>query len=492
MKKFDIEYENRQIIPRWLPYHKSQIVIHSEGIKNEDLSVEEILNHEKLLNDWKNNKSISYAIQLIASSKILGLIDSPEYKEATLFVEKIKLSLNTNDLLLDFLDITELDTCKNNISVKNIYQLISDTKLRLIDNSRDAILWTDLAYYYTLVGNVKKSEKYLKVALNLNNYNAHVVRSAARFYIRQDNPDKALSIIRKSPKLLYNPMILSSEIAVCEAFNLKSRHIKKGIYLLSEQNFPQEMLSELNGTIATVEHNHGNVKYSKRYASDALIKPNENSLAQIQFLYEKRHVDFSPQNYNVPCRYEADTWNFYQNYQYKEAITESAKWYEFHPLSVRPVVLNSFLRATYFDDDDGAISIIDTALKSNSYDAALLNNKAFSLARLGKLSKALECIKIIEKNEGSVASNSSLSVAKATLGLIEYKLGNPINGRKLYQDAVDYFKRSGNVINEARALYFWSKEEEQYNIDEASKIRRKASELADANDLQEIKMLLEK
>jgi hypothetical protein len=491
--KLDIEYNNRQIIPRWLPYQMGKKIFNANGkipIKPTDI---EILNHEKLIDDWKKNKSISYAIQLIASSETLGLTDTVSHKEALTFLKLKNIYLKDNLLLNNFLNPEE--TRENNNIVQDngsIRKTINSIKTKLLTYCADSILWTDLAYFYTISGNKQKAEKCIRIALSLNSCNLHIVRSAARYYVYRDDPEQALYVLRNSPNIKKNPMILSSEISISEAFNIKSMFVKNGQTILQNSDISRGLLSELNATIATIECNYGNLKKGKKYIHEALERPNENTLAQIQYLHNKNGIPFLVRNFDIPCRFEVNTWNNFYTFQYREAITESRNWFNFHPFSSRPVLLNSYIKQTIFDEHEDAVSIIDEYLKFAHGNSALLNNKAFSLAKLGKLSEAKKCIDKILNPDVNQFDNTDKNVIRATLGLIEYNTGNPDSGHNLYNDAVNYFKQNGNFSLATKALYYWSEEEKLINPTNAEKLRREAEYLAEKYKIQETKILLEK
>jgi Flp pilus assembly protein TadD len=490
--KLDIEYNNRQIIPRWLPHQIGKKVFKINGkIPIEPTDIEN-LNHKNLINDWGENKSISYAIQLVASSEILGLTDTVSYKEALIFLKSKNSYLKDNLLLDDFLNPEEIRD--DNISQNNdlIHKAISSIKTKLITYCTDSILWTDLAYFYTISGNKQKAEKCIRVALGLNSYNLHIIRSAARYYVYRDDPEQALHILRNSPSIKKSPMLLSSEISIAEAFNIKSMFVKNGQTILQNSDVSQGSLSELNATIATIEYNYGNLKKGKKYIREALEKPNENTLAQIQYLYNKNSIPFSSQDFDVPCQFEANAWNDFYTFQYRDAITESQNWFDFHPFSSRPVLLNSYIKQTIFDEHEEAVSIIDKYLKFAHGNSALLNNKAFSLAKLGKIDEAKKCIYKIVNPNNSQFDDTDKNVIRATLGLIEYSAGNPDSGRNLYKDAVNYFKQNRNISLAAKALYYWSEEEKSINPINAEKLRREAEDLVEKHKIQETKILLEK
>jgi tetratricopeptide (TPR) repeat protein len=491
--KLDLDYHNRQIIPRWLPYNKKSLVDTQREVKLDAPTENEIIQYIKLKDDWKLNKnSMSIAIQLVATADMLNLTDDEYYREALSFIENHKNLIKGNKLIEDFLfpDDNSDNFDSKNISPSN-RKLIKEIKRKLLVYINDPILWIDLAYYYTISCCNKKAEKCIRIALNLNNYNPHVIRSAVRYFVFCQEPERALHILRKSPNLLINPLLLSAEISVAEAFDFKTNNIKRGIALLHEQTQSSNNLAELNASIATIECNFGNLKKGKKLINNALITPNENTLAQIQYLSNRNNFVFTPQQFEVPCRFEADALNYLYTYQYKEVIAETRKWFDFHPFSSRPAVLNSFVNSTIFNEYEKAISIIDESLKLLPANSLLLNNKAFALAKSGRTNEAMDCIKAIQSSGINEFDDIDKNTLKATSGLIAYRSGNPEEGRRLYKEAVEYFDKIGNFTLKARALFFWAEEEERFNKMESEKILLNVIDIAKKNNVQEVKILLE-
>ncbi|MDR2083744.1 MAG: hypothetical protein LBP67_01960 [Bacteroidales bacterium] len=489
--KLDIEYNNRQVIPRWLTHHSCRKIIMPQNVIILKPTEVEIANHEKLIEEWKSNKTNSFSIQLIASSEVLGLTKTESFKEAVSLVKKQKDILNENLLLKDFLHEDYDDdigaVLLNSIDIRNS---IRDIKSKLMIFSNDPILWIDMAYFYTISGHKSKADKCIRVALSFNNCNPHIIRSSSRYYVLCEDPEKALYIIRSSPNFKRNPLLLSSEIAISEGFGLKSKGIKNGLMLIQDGNNSKKLLSELNIAIATLECNSGNLKKGKKYIAESLFGINENTLAQIQYLSKKNDINFLPDQFNIPCKFEVDAWYNYYNHNYVEAADQSEKWFNFHPFSTRPIVLNSYIQGTILNKHKEAVDIINRSLLLSPTNSILLNNKAFSLAKLDKIDEARECINKIGSALEDGFDQDDFNVLKATMGLIEYRSGNQKDGNRLYNESYEYFKRNNEYTLEARALFFWSLEEAKYNQENAKKLRAQADELGKKYKIYEIEELL--
>ncbi|MFA6614232.1 MAG: hypothetical protein WCS83_05560, partial [Endomicrobiia bacterium] len=126
-----MEYKNRQIIPRWLPYYRSQMVNNREKFKVMESSDIEVENYRKLINDWEQNKSISFAIQLLATSDILGFKDTKEYTDVVSYIKNKKGEVDNNILLKDFFDEDELNsTDQKDFKEQSIIKSVKEIKLK--------------------------------------------------------------------------------------------------------------------------------------------------------------------------------------------------------------------------------------------------------------------------------------------------------------------------------------------------------------------------
>jgi len=479
----DIEYENRQIIPRWVPFKDSCLLNQLFVFNSAEPNQLELYNYKKIIKDWESNKSLSYAIELIAASHILGMPEYSEYREAvTLIIADKNKNTFVNSILgkVDDFQCSCADSKNEIVYRANIHKI----RLRLNQTPEDAILWIDLAYYYLLSGNIKKAEKCINISLNINSENYHIIRSAARFYVFLEEPEKALYLLRKAASLKTNPLVLASEISISEAFDLRSKNIKNASAMIESAKFSDTILSELLGTLATLEFNTGASKKGKKLLEKSLIAPNENTIAQIQFLSKKFDGSFDPTKFHVPCRYEADAWNLYQQQNYYLALDQAEKWFYFQPFSSRSAILYSYLQISIFEDEKKALSLIDSALCLSPDDFALLNNKAVALARSGDTDGAKHISLLFESRTD--IEEEDKSIIKATCGLIAFREGEPERGRLLYKEAINEFKSTNQVIRECRAYYYLAQEEKRINCSDNERYFSLAREIAIKNNIKDI------
>jgi len=484
----DIEYTNRQLIPRWLTYNKACLLNFRSNFNAQPINEVEKTNYDIAIEEWKQNKSISYAQNIIASAHTLELEQDVYYREAIDYL--IAKDFDKNTLFENMLGKRDNNPIccheKENDSASSME--IHKTRKLVRDYPNDSLRWMDLAYCYLVAGNQRNAEKYIRVALSLNSSNAHIIRSAARYFVYKEDPEKALHIIRTASSFNSNPLLLSSEISICEAFDMKSRAIKNAREKLFDRNFSLGQLSELNATFATLEFNNGSSKKGKKFLENALSTPNENTLAQAQFLIRKFDGSFDPTRFEIPCRYEADAWNYYQKMDFKDSLLQARQWFYYQPFSSRPAVLYSYLQSLIFENNAEAIRLLNDALRLSKCDFSLINNKTVALAQNGNIKEAI--LELEKLKSFTDIDEGERGVMLATMGLIEYRKSNSMLGRKYYKEAIDILKKLKHQSRECIAYYYWYREEEKFDKVESDKLYQITKEIAEKYNYTDIKYKL--
>lgn len=459
----EFDYENRQLIPRLLPFRTANILsLNQFSTEPDSMNAFEKHNFLRLITEWKTTeKSIDTGISILSYKLIFNSIVIPE--DVGSFIEKRLSFLNQSQLELYKLHIKkalDLDlSCDEPLDVaKEIQKIRASTKV----NNRNPILWCDLGYYYTTLGLTKQATKCYLIALGLNNHNRHVLRSVSRFFLHIDDPGRALNILRESPNIKNDVGLLSAEIAISELVGKKSRFLDYGKMKLDDEDISIFEKNELLAQVASLEFSYGKNRLGKEYVEKCLVMPNENSLAQFEFLSKRIHIDgnFSSHNYDVLCKHEALARAYYIRNKYEEAITEVSLWMDFQPFSSLPACYGSYISSTLLEDHEKSIQILKKAIKVSPEDFTLLNNYAFALASLNRENEAYEKLNLIDTRQ---LEPSELAVFNATMGLIKIKEGNVSEGKALYEKAINYFIRNKEVSALLRAKYHYGRA--LFNVD---------------------------
>jgi len=491
----DFAYANRQVLPRWVLYYSHCEMLPGNPVGSEPPSPSEKKEFLNTLERWKTKRSLSFAIELVAAAEIAGEGKSQEAAEARLF---LAAHVSKNPILNKLLSLVsresepdlKLDAPSPVLSTKYPYRsIIARAKKRLLLFHDDPIAWIDMGYLYTIQGLTTKARRCVEVATGLTMDNPTILRFASRYYVHTEQPDLALALIRSSGIISRDPRLVSCEIAISEAFGLKSKYRSNAKKMIESSNYSKRHLSELFATLSTLEFNSGSSGKAKRHIRSALSAPNENTLAQAEFLENKFSFEFDPKIYDIPCKFEALSWNSFAATRYTEALQQSRQWYLFQPFTSRPVMLSSYLASVIFSEDKHALGDLDVALRVSPRNSGMLNNKAFCLARLGKLDEATKILTTLERQS---IEPSERAVITATMGLVQFRKKNIEKGTHNYEAAIQYFASKGDNRRAALASYFYGIELICIDKERAIKVFNKSLAIAKKANTKDVLYLLKK
>lgn len=483
----------RELIPRWLPFSVAQKVgaLSYSGNKYYPTWDQSILTKAKV--DWNQNRTAAYATELISLITIGFKIDEDMVSAANFIVsEKMNVSHYSYELAVSILSPT---TPNSNPKIQNLdnqeyaSQSISLIKSKLKNYQDNPLLWSDLAYYYGVVDQKEKSIRAISIALQLGGDSDFIVRNNARALTHYDDLDKALYYVRRYPLLKSNPSVLAAEIALTNLMQKTSKFASHALSLLTSLDPKLPGVNELAAVAATIEGGSGNKKKVKKLIDKSMIAPNENSLAQVEWLSENLNIDntkfdSSPQ---VLANYEALTWRFEAQGDYKSALENCASWQAFQPFSAIPATKGSYLATVALQDYQLALNFALKGYKRSPHDITVANNLACCLALTGDLVKARTVLTSVDIENADLSEQASII---ATAGLIEFRNGMAERGRELYEKSINIIEKNRNEQALALALTFWYEEEKKIKGVVADKILEKAKKLAKKHNILELKQRL--
>ena len=285
------------------------------------------------------------------------------------------------------------------------------------------------------------ADRAIRVALSLAPDNRFILRSAARFYLHNDEPDKAHAVIVGSGATENDPWLLSTELAIASAIKRSSRFVSQARRVAENGSFRLYDRSELAVAIASLEFeaSGGSQKRIRKFFKQALADPTENTLAQAEWLVKKATgLDVvQPSTFETPGKFEAIANEQFRNGNWRDAYKSTILWMMDQPFSVRPAILATFLGTSLVEDLDEAIRIGEESRKANPADATLLNNLAFAYANAGKLNDA---VRILRQANKYAKESYELVTVTATSGLIAFRQGDSVLGEEAYRAAIDIAK----------------------------------------------------
>lgn len=488
----EFDYDERQLIPRLVPLRTANYLSLNKTISiPKEMNDFEKRNFNTLISEWNCHKDdIDICIEILSYKIIFDNIKIPNE-----IINAIKNNLKyLNQAQLEMFNLYNSQTisikepCK--ISKKDTYKKIHHIRTSNNKYNKNPLLWCDLGYFYTTLGLREKAKQCFIVASTLNNYNRHVIRSTSRFYLHIEEYGIALDLIRKSPNIKNDVGLISAEIALSELNGTKSKFIDYGRRKIKDANISFFEKNELLAQIASLEFKNGKSKIGKRLVKECLNAPNENSLAQFEFL-KKQYVidgDFESKQFNVSCNHEALARNYLINNEYQKSLAETEFWISFQPFSLQPAHYGSFLASSFLEDYDKAISIVKKALEISPTDFTLLNNNAFALAHSNEPDKAIKKMNLINRNS---LNDFEKAIFNATSGLIKIKQGNIEEGKLLYEKTINYFTRKNDLDTLARAKFNFGKALIGVENEESSKLIFDAYKLSKKINLNNLTDLIE-
>lgn len=341
---------------------------------------------------------------------------------------------------------------------------IGIARMLLRDYPRNAYLWAELSRAYATLGLPEKALFSMDVALKLAPYDRYVTRAAARFFVHIKRPDKAHTLLSRFAGIRRDPWILSAEISTSAILKKSSRLIKTARELSQDGNVSPLSLSELNGSLASIELEAGDFKTSKRLFKASLKQPTDNALAQAIWAESKMDFRFvEPKLLQAPKSFEANALSLQAASDWDRSLTCCSEWQLDEPFSSRPAITGSYLASVALGDFDRAAKFARDGLRANPRSGILHNNLAVSLLMLGKIEESFAAFKTaIEELGADIGRETSL----ATRGLLSFRYGDIEQGKVLYEEAIRLARGNGDRRTAALAACHLLQETINAKVDE--------------------------
>ncbi|MGM9481987.1 hypothetical protein ACS5PN_12445 [Roseateles sp. NT4] len=331
---------------------------------------------------------------------------------------------------------------------------------------RNAAVWADMARHYSSQGDRRKAMKCMKTALQLAPDHRWMLRTASRFLVHQDEAAAAHKLLANHPRTKTDPWLMAAELACAHIAGKAPKFWKTANDALRFDHFAAGHISELATAISMMELESGKRKQARKLVQRALIAPTENTLAQVLWAKESRHLGDGIEGLDKLIGARRDAYEAAYKIRLKrgdiqDAIKACQLWVRDEPFASRPKIETSFV-ASLLDDHD---LVIRTAKEALRIDGRLPNvlelNQLFSQLSSGKLDlrdpavsqKILNRLKAFQELGGSLAVH-----ATANLALLAYRSGNAEVGKDLYRLAIDLARKNDGIESAAMAATFAARE----------------------------------
>lgn len=462
----------RRIIPRWRDSFATMMAGELNSITP---SSSQIINDKRDLlekvSSWQLNKNRTFASDLLGTAIATG--EYEEAKEAAQFLleqgdvvptpvkHMVERVLSLSSTLED--EQFELFQPQTELLRNGIH----DTRLRLSNEPRNALLRVDLARLYANLGFRDQAIKEISKALLLAPNNRFVLRSASRLFVHYREPDRARWYLRHGNESRHDPWLLAAEIAVSHLMEQPSNFVTLGLRALNSRSLSNFHITELASAIGTIELVEGQSKKARRLFKRALVEPTDNSVAQADWASRRMHgLTLNDKQLQTPLSFEARAWEHYWKSDWEHAYQQSILWHRDEPFASKPAIFASFI-ATMVDDNEMSISIARRGLQANPGQFFLTNNLVFALASDGQVDEAESELSKVERS--NLPTEQSIMIT-ATEGLTMFRKKEIEKGRHLYQHAVELADGSSAGELMRQALAFWAREETQLNLPTAQMV----------------------
>lgn len=331
---------------------------------------------------------------------------------------------------------------------------------------RNAAVWADMARHYASEGNKRQALKCMKTALQLAPDHRWMLRTAARFLVHQENAEAAHRLLANHPRSKGDPWLIAAELACAHVAGKAPKFWKLANDILRFDRFGPAHVSELATAIGMMELEAGNRKQARKLVNRGLIAPTENTLAQVLWAKEAKHLGDGTAKLDTLIRaredaFEAEFKVSLRRGDLQTALAACQSWTSDEPFAARPKHEKTYLAALLDDHQsiiriaeevtriDGRVSVgielnlIFARLSAGTYDPDDLDQLKRDEARLLGLVKA----------GGPVAMH-----ALANLALFNYRYGNPEVGKVLYREAIDLARKIEGHESAAHAAIFAARE----------------------------------
>jgi len=447
--------QERRVIPRWRD-SGTTLATGELSEANSQESKPEFHSDDSLqskLSDWKANRSIPFATDLISAAFVFSRPEVAQDAARFLVEHSSDVSPSALRIAQGILKIrSEQMSVPDNDSRFHIRQI----RRQLRDEPRNALMWADLSRNYATLGLLDKAGDSMDIAVKLAPENRFTLRSAARLFVHAGDAERAFALLHRAQSRKKDPWLMAAEIAVATVLGRTTDLMKHAKWMLGSALYRPFSLSELASAVATLEMRSGNERAARRLFRQALIRPTDNTVAQVEWAKNRIALDVDPQYVSTPRSYEARSWEFFMQSKWDKALSQSEQWLDDEPFSTRPALLGSFVSAVALENYQKSATILRRGLRANPHDVVLLNNLTFALASAGNLSEASDNLMKVDLDD---LTPPHRVMWLATSGLVHFRRGSVPMGRQFYQSAIELAESIGNAEMKAMAAIFLAREE---------------------------------
>lgn len=337
-------------------------------------------------------------------------------------------------------------------------QQIAQTRRYLSLQPRNPVLWSDMARHYASLGERDRAMRCMKTALSLAPDHRWMLRTAARFWVHQGYRAEAHKLLAKHPRTRSDPWLIAAELACAQVAGKQPKYWKQANDILKFDAVAPHHISELATAVAMMELEAGDQRRGRRLVQKGLISPTENTLAQVCWAKENRHlrdgfqldelVRSANHAYEADCQLKVIGGDLL-------AAQESARvWHMDEPFASRPCSAIAYI-ASLLDDHETTIRMAGIVRRiDGKQDPVLELNRIYATLSSGRYNpqrdvSEFERIRVALRVAIDQADGNSYH-AVANMGLLYYRTGQVALGYETYRMAIGIAQK--NHQNDAAAM----------------------------------------
>ena len=408
---------------------------------------EEMLAHE--VAEWKAEPDVGTAADLLSYAIY------PEAREKLKVVAEFlarEPSVSNSKALMQLVDMVRIGAGAHpalSVAAMPAQTAIRALRSRLREYPQNPIALVDLALAHVSLGNSRSAHRSLLHARTLAPNSRHALTALARYLVHADDAGAAQAVLERSPRTSNDPWLMSALVAVGQITGRTPRALRSARAMITAGSFSPEHISELAGSLATLELESGNRREARKLFNQALIVPTENVLAQLHWAHQSVNKAFEMKAAwdREPRAFELHALDSFATCDTNVAVKWALRWQEDEPFSSRPLILASFLLSILGRQDDAA-SLCRLGLITNPGDETLEQNLVYSLILSGNLEEA--STRLLK-----MARASPSPMVMANIGCLLLAQGN-LEGRTYYEAAIERLHKAGLSERAALAQGFYA------------------------------------
>ncbi|QFS66493.1 tetratricopeptide repeat protein [Delftia tsuruhatensis] len=465
----------RRLIPRWRPVSQTLFTSEIESTLTEPK--QKLVFNQDLFREtvaaWRNNPTAGHLGDIISFSPddelrptIIAIID--EALKLGYAVSETQRSI-FSEVQEQIFETNEIQTT-NNILIQTRVSKLRHDLLVAPDN---VLALLDMAQLQLAAGKQVAAKRYLRTALSLAPNGRIVLRTAARFFVHQGEPDRAHALIARHPASKEDPWLMASEIALAQVAGKSSLHLNTARRILRTTKRSSRQLAELAGAVSSRVLLDGKLKEARPLLRLALEQPTDNVVAQAmtEARYMGLNLDEPTIQRAVKQSSEAQLLQSWVKKDESASEKYAMKWHAEEPFSSRPL---QFLTCLYSLQGKyhKALEWVERGLVADPIDSGLIINLSFTQAAVGNDKAAENTI----KKARSIDNVTHEPFFKATEGLIALRKGELELADRLYREAEEIFKKTHREDLAALSSAYYAKFASEFRIPNAEALKKEANE----------------